>query len=618
MSASTASAFAPPANWHDQDHESHVVQFYAKDASLLNALSRFVGSALGAGDAAIVIATETHRDGLAQRLKALGLDTATAIEQGRFVLLDASETLESFLLDGWPDAARFADLVGGIVGRAKEAAGGKNARVAAFGEMVALLWAKGRSKAAIRLEQLWNELAQVQSFSLRCAYPLSGFHRETHGETFLEICAEHSAVIPSESYTALINEEERLRHITLLQQRSLALETATVERTEVEKCLRRRESELAEILENAMEGVQQVGPDRRVLWANKALLKLLGYTAEEYIGHELAEFHVHQHGLDEFWEKLMRHEDIYDYPAEIRCKDGSVKHVEIRSNGLWEDGRFVHTRCFIHDITEHKQMEQVLRLAHDELEKRVNERTVELQQKNQGLRNLSARLLQVQDEERRHIARDLHDSTGQALALLSMQLSALEREAGKFNEGLARDISENREIARQISADLRTISYLLHPPLLDEMGLESALRWYIDGFGQRSKIKVSLELAGNLERLSRDLELAIFRVVQECLTNIHRHSESPTAQIRLHQSSERVTLEVTDGGKGIAPEKLSKIASSGAPGVGLRGMQERIKDFGGEIEIVSLTKGTQIRAIVPLASNAAQSQFSDAPNTQAS
>src|SRR4029077_3560627 len=229
---------------------------------------------------------------------------------------------------------RFADLVGGIVGRAKEAAGGKNARVAAFGEMVALLWAKGRSKAAIRLEQLWNELAQVQSFSLRCAYPLSGFHRETHGETFLEICAEHSAVIPSESYAALFNEEERLRHITLLQQRSLALETATVEHAEVEKCLRRRESELAEILENAMEGVQQVGPNRRVLWANKALFKLLGYTAEEYIDHELSEFHVHQHGLDEFWGKLMRHEDIYDYPAELRCKDGSVKHGEIRSNGL--------------------------------------------------------------------------------------------------------------------------------------------------------------------------------------------------------------------------------------------------------------------------------------------
>jgi PAS domain S-box-containing protein len=481
--------------------------------------------------------------------------------------------------------------------------------------MVALLWAEGKPQAAIRLEQLWNELSKVQSFSLRCAYPISGFPRETHGKPFLEICAEHSAVIPSESYTALINEGERLRNITHLQQRALALETETTERAKAEKALQRRESELAEILENAVEGVQQVGPNQKILWANRALLKLLGYTAEEYTNHGLAEFHVHQHRFDEFWEKLMRHEDIYDYSAELRCKDGSVRDVLIHSNGLWEGERFVHARCFVHDVTEHKQMEHALRLAHDELEKRVNDRTMELQQKNlqilkqaeilemtnQGLRDLSARLLQVQDEERRHIARDLHDSTGQALALLSMQLSALEREAGKFSGELAKGISENREIARQISTDLRTISYLLHPPLLDEMGLESALRWFIDGFRQRSRIKVSLELPEGLGRLSRDLELAIFRVIQECLTNIHRHSESPTATIRLYQASGRVTLEVTDEGKGIAPEKLSKIASFGVPGLGLRGMQERIKDFGGEFEIVSLARGTHIKAVIPVA-----------------
>jgi signal transduction histidine kinase len=132
------------------------------------------------------------------------------------------------------------------------------------------------------------------------------------------------------------------------------------------------------------------------------------------------------------------------------------------------------------------------------------------------------------------------------------------------------------------------------------MGLGSALRWYIDGFGQRSRIKINLELPNEFERLSRNLETAIFRVVQECLTNIHLHSGSPTATIRLHQSSDKITLEIKDEGKGIAPEKLSKVNSSGLSGLGLRGMRERIKDFRGDMEIISHEKGTQIKVIVPV------------------
>jgi two-component system NarL family sensor kinase len=161
---------------------------------------------------------------------------------------------------------------------------------------------------------------------------------------------------------------------------------------------------------------------------------------------------------------------------------------------------------------------------------------------------------------------------------------------------------------------LRTLSYLLHPPLLDEMGLESALRWYIDGFGQRSGIKVDLELPPDLGRLSRNLEIAIFRVVQECLANIHRHSESPTATIRLYTSSDKVILEVEDQGKGIAPEKLSQIASSGVSGVGLRGMRERIKDFRGEFEIASHEKGTHIKVAIPLAAAVPELPFPEAAN----
>lgn len=223
---------------------------------------------------------------------------------------------------------------------------------------------------------------------------------------------------------------------------------------------------------------------------------------------------------------------------------------------------------------------------------------------NRGLRELSSRLLCVQDEERRRIARELHDSTGQVLALLSMNLCALQAQAKAINAEISNALSENLEIVNQVSGELRTISYLLHPPLLDEMGLLSALRWFTDGFEERSGIKVKLELDSEFGRVSRDLETAVFRIVQESLTNIHRHAASPTATIRLRQSGERVTLEIEDAGKGIPPEKLSEIACAGVSGVGLRGMRERIENFRGTFDVISGETGTCIRVSIPIAASA--------------
>jgi PAS domain S-box-containing protein len=357
---SDAVAVAQFRDWSDTTADSHSVQFYNADEFLLEGLSRFVGTALGGGDAAITVASSAHRHGLAQRLRARGLDVDVAVEQGRYVQLDAAETLAKFMRKGKPDAARFRELMAEIIERARAAAG-KGERVVIFGEMVAMLMAEGNPVGAIKLEQFWNDLARSHSFALRCAYPMSGFYREEHAEPFLQICAEHAHVIPTESYTALASEEERQRAVSQLQQKAEALEREVAQRKEMQKSLRRREAELADFLENAVEGMQQVGADQRIRWANKSLLTLLGYAAEEYVGHPVAEFYAELEVFEEYWRRLMGGENVYDYPVRLRCKDGSVKHLLINSNGLWEGGQLVHTRCFLRDVTEHKRMEEALR-----------------------------------------------------------------------------------------------------------------------------------------------------------------------------------------------------------------------------------------------------------------
>src|SRR5437016_4457004 len=227
-----------------------------------------------------------------------------------------------------------------------------------------------------------------------------------------------------------------------------------------------------------------------------------------------------------------------------------------------------------------------LRRSQGELEDRVRERTAELGTANQNLRELSARLLQLQDEERRRIARELHDSVGQMLAALNMNLFAVGADLERLTK-TARSVTDSAALVQEMSQEIRTISYLLHPPLLDEAGLPSALRWYIDGFAERSKVKVDLELPADFGRLSRELETAIFRTVQECLTNIHRHSESPIAKVRIARSDGHVRVEVEDRGKGMSPEKQSEMASNGTPGVGIRGMRERLRQLGGSLAINS-------------------------------
>jgi signal transduction histidine kinase len=241
---------------------------------------------------------------------------------------------------------------------------------------------------------------------------------------------------------------------------------------------------------------------------------------------------------------------------------------------------------------------QRLRDGQAELEVKVQERTLELDTANKSLRDLSARLMQLQDDERRRIARELHDSVGQLLVGLTLNLSNVRADIDRLSKTAAA-LGDSEALVQEMSQEVRTISHLLHPPLLDEAGLVSAIHCYVDGFAQRSKIKVALDLPEDFPRFSPELETAIFRMVQECLTNIHRHSGSSTATIRLRHLDGQVLVEVGDKGKGIPSEKLQAMASTGTPGVGLRGMRERIRQLGGALEITSNGAGTLILAQLP-------------------
>ena len=257
---------------------------------------------------------------------------------------------------------------------------------------------------------------------------------------------------------------------------------------------------------------------------------------------------------------------------------------------------------------------QRLQNGQAELEVKVQERTSELDTVNKSLRDLSARLLQLQDDERRRIARDLHDSVGQLLAGLTMNLSAVRADIDRLSKTAAA-LTDSEALVQEMSKEVRTISHLLHPPLLDEAGLSSALRWYIDGFAQRSKIKVDLDLPADFGRFSPELETSIFRIVQECLTNIHRHSGSPIAKIRLLHLDGEVHVEVEDKGKGIPIEKREEMASAGTPGVGIRGMRERIRQLGGALEITSNGNGTVILARLPAVENSSTAEVLPIPDT---
>jgi PAS domain S-box-containing protein len=211
---------------------------------------------------------------------------------------------------------------------------------------------------------------------------------------------------------------------------------------------------------------------------------------------------------------------------------------------------------------------------------------------------LTSRVQRLQDDERRRLARELHDSIGQLLVAIGMNTASIKMESGQLTPEVAQLVDDNARMVEEISNEIRTMSHLLHPPLLDEVGLSSAIRWYIEGFAERSKIETVLDIPEKMARLPQNIEIAVFRAVQECLTNIHRHSGSSSCLVKVSQDDGNLLVVVKDSGRGIPQAKQLTLPASG--GVGLRGMQERIRQLGGNMEIDSSTQGTVITARIPI------------------
>ena len=339
-----------------------------------------------------------------------------------------------------------------------------------------------------------------------------------------------------------------------------------------------------------------------VTYWNPSAEKLYGWAPEEVVGQNIMGITVASETAEEAARHMASLMAGNSWAGEfaVRCKSGEFIPALVTLSPLFDAaGATVGIVGVSQDLTARKQIEQQLQSAREELEKRVEERTEELRRANESLRDLSARLQQIRDQEARRLARELHDSVGQMLVAIGMNIATVQAQVEKLDEAGASAVAENGVLVQQISDEIRTISYLLHPPLLDEMGLASALRWYVEGFGARSKIKVELQVAADLRRLPAEIETTIFRVVQECLTNIHRHSGSRTAAIRVREQGSKIVVAAEDAGAGFPADKLDRV-SNARSGIGFRGMSERLKHLGGKLEIRSTSAGTTVTATLPV------------------
>ena len=436
--------------------------------------------------------------------------------------------------------------------------------------------------AALRFRVAGAAVAVLLSASFAVWGTAHGFgpfvnHTPLHNAMLLQVFVAMTA-LTGLILAAVINEREHIGEAFESEKQLLSESESAKEK--LEELVKERTQELeqntaqlayqARLLDLANDAIFIRNAADKISYWNEGAERLYGWASEEVLNrsvHEIlrTEFPVPLLEILETdrWEGELRHTTKYGYQITVSSRWTTLRDRNGKSEGWLE----INT-----DITARKRAEE-------------------------SARRLSGRILSLQDDERRRIARGLHDSLGQYLAALKMNLDVF-RTSKNDQAKLASDCAE---IVDKCLNETRTISHLLHPPLLDEAGFDSAARWYVDGFSQRSGIKVNLNLPQKLSRMHRDVEVALFRAVQECLTNVHRHSGSSAVDVRLSLSAKQIRLEIKDDGRGIPQERLRSLNQGAADaGVGLAGMRERIREFGGSLEIRSERAGVTVIVRIPI------------------
>ncbi len=566
---------------------------------MLSEVADFMDGALRRGDTAIVIATAEHRAELDLRLhgarEAVG---ATHWFTGEYIALDADETLARFMQDDWPDDALFDEVVGGLI---RGAAQRGQRSVRAFGEMVALLCQRGNHAAAIRLEELWNGLSAQQDFSLYCAYPLNLFSKPEDSLAFQHVCARHSHVLPPQTRLVTAGSARDDLALAQLQQKAMALEVEVDKRTHAETTLRMREKELAEFLDNAAEGLNRIGPDGVVLWANRAELEMLGLERDDYIGQPWWRFHNDTHHGQIIAARMREGEVLYNESASLRCKDGSVRHVLIHTTPVMEHGELQCTRCFTRDVTEQQQAREVLEKANEE--------------RTRLLRELAA-ANRAKDEFLAMLGHELRNP----LAPIVTTLQLMKMRGGRETD------REQAIIQRQVDHLIRLVDDLLDVSKITRGKIELR-RECADIGGVLSK---AVEMASPLiEKRRHRLDVRmptesiawygdpvrLAQVVSNLLTNAARYTpEGGEIVLRARRDSSQLVISVRDNGMGIAPHMLGRVfdlfvqgergvdRAEGGLGIGLALVKSLVHLHGGRVSALSggLGEGSEFLVRLPL------------------
>lgn len=586
LSTLTEESFAPQVDWDKMRDSEHFVQFYENDEFLVESVSGFVGAALRDGGSSVIAATPEHRTSLERKLVACGIDVAEAESSGQYVVLDARETLSRFMYGRSVDQKQFEEVVGGTIGRL--AKGGR--RVHAFGEMVALLWADENREAAIELERAWNKLADQHRFALFCAYPIDGFNGNSLADGLQEVCSCHSRVIPAESYPAADTDDKRMRAITLLQQKAQSLEAEIEHRREVEKSLSKRERELSDFFENAIEGLHKVGADGTILWANKAECDLIGYTQREFVGQPITKFHADADVIVDILQRLQNGETLINFPARLRCKNGAIKHVQISSNACFEDGEFAYTRCFTRDVTRQFQAEKALLEADRRKDAFLATLSHELRNPLAPIRN-SLELLDAKSSDE-SIRRE-------AGSVIRRQVEQMTRLVDDLLD-LSRVTRDKIEL-RKKTVDLASII---------ESSLETS-RPAIESAGHKLKVELPEQPLRVLVDPAR-----MAQVFSNLLNNASKFTEfGGLIEVVAKQQGSDVVVSIRDNGIGIPCEELAHVfdmfrqvdqsleKSHGGLGIGLTLVRRLVELHGGTVNAQSEGpgKGSEFIVRLPLA-----------------